>query len=501
VDPAFELPDLRAVVPTVVPLSDRHLRAEYFDTPHLGLWARGITFRHRTGEGAGAGAWTVKLPAGGTGPTLDRTELTWSGSRGEMPSGATALLRGIVRHSPLRPIAELDTTRRRLALYDSAGTFFGELDDDVVAVVDSSGSRPAAGFRQLELELAPGGGMSAVPVFRILGRAGAVPDNRAKLARALGLAPAGSKGPGAGRRRRSSAGDVVRARITAGVDELLDHDYRMRTDLADPPVRSIHQARVAARRLRSDLKMLAPLLDPTWVGPVRDELRGLGEVLGKIRDADVLADHLRADSGDPSVVALGRRELLSILEGRRREDCLELAAVLAGERYLVLLDQLEAAARLPPFVPRPPARRGTGRAPSDVDRAARVLPRMVRRRWRALRRTVQSAGPHPTDRELHRIRIRSKELRYAAETSIPVVGKPARRLAAAAEQVQTVLGDHHDAVCAEAWLEAQALGGTPVVAYAAGRLAAEQARVQRKLRRRWRSAWRQLDEERLRRWF
>ena len=40
-------------------------------------------------------------------------------------------------------------------------------------------------------------------------------------------------------------------------------------------------------------------------------------------------------------------------------------------------------------------------------------------------------------------------MRYAAEALVPLVGKPAARMVAAHEQIQTVLGDHHDATEAQ----------------------------------------------------
>jgi hypothetical protein len=43
--------------------------------------------------------------------------------------------------------------------------------------------------------------------------------------------------------------------------------------------------------------------------------------------------------------------------------------------------------------------------------------------------------------------------------------------------------------------------GPLAASYAAGRLAAERTRLQHHLRRRWRSAWQQLDQKRFRNWF
>jgi CHAD domain-containing protein len=111
---------------------------------------------------------------------------------------------------------------------------------------------------------------------------------------------------------------------------------------------------------------------------------------------------------------------------------------------------------------------------------------------------VRDAGRHPSDAQLHRVRIRAKEVRYASEASATLMGKPARQLARAAERLQGLLGDHHDAVAAEEWLRDE--GSSPAVAFIAGRLSEQEHRRQRELREQWPKAWRQLDRPRLRRW-
>ncbi|XTR52430.1 CHAD domain-containing protein [Pseudarthrobacter sp. So.54] len=50
------------------------------------------------------------------------------------------------------------------------------------------------------------------------------------------------------------------------------------------------------------------------------------------------------------------------------------------------------------------------------------------------------------DLELHEVRKRAKRLRYAAEASAPVFGKRATAQARAAEEIQEILGEHHDSV-------------------------------------------------------
>ncbi|MGA3146341.1 MAG: CYTH and CHAD domain-containing protein [Acidimicrobiales bacterium] len=490
VDLDFVLPDLTEDVGTPGPPMERAMRTAYFDTAEFRLWRRGMTLRHRAGEEPGAGTWTAKVPAPSEGPTLDRTELSWAGPREALPEEAIGLFLGITRSSPLHQIVELVTTRRRFLLAGSAGVPGGELDDDTVTV--SGGNRDGVCFRQIEVEFGPGGDVLGGRVVNRLLAAGARPGGEQKLAKAVDL-PARSR-QGARIHKGSRMADVAAASIAAALDRLLDNDYLLRLDPSNPSVEGIHQARVATRRLRSELKLIGSVLDPVWVAQVRAELRWLGRRLGTVRDADVLAVVLSGAGDGSPFDAGGRRELRSAADAERRGHCRDLSDALSSDRYLELLDRLDAAAELPPFAG---GRRGK-RASSP---AGRVLPKLVRYRWRSLRRAVRRGGRHPSDAELHGMRIRAKELRYAAETAAPVVGKAARRTATAAEEAQNVLGRHHDAVSAEAWLRNQAAKGTPAGSYSAGRLAAEQARSQRRLRRRWRPVWRRLDQKNLRRWF
>jgi len=475
------LPDLRDLVGRTERLPQRLFSTVYFDTSDQRLWERGLTLRYRAEGREDEGRWTLKLPSPRRGSVLERTEVTWSGSRDTMPTGVSELTRGVTRRELLREIVELETVRQRLTLRDDHDEALGEIDDDVVRSLN--GPRQGERFRQVELELA---GDEHAVAGRVMERfasvrmsAGAAP----KLAVALGLSQPdrGSSlrlGPG------SALRDVLRAALWNGLDQLLTHDWRLR--FAAPAVahEDIHQARVAARRLRSNLKTLQPMLDPVWARHVRADLEWIGSALGDVRDADVLADHLPAASG----------ELQEDLSRDRALAVQRLMPVLASDRYLALLDRLHAATVNPPVLP-----------DDDVDWSASgsgkdQLTDLVETEWRALRHRVRASGAHPSDRQLHRIRIGAKRLRYAAELADPVIGKSARRLAQAAEEVQTVLGEHHDAVAAEAWLRAQvfsrqgeaSLHVSVADAFAAGCLVAAERQTQEELRRSWGHSWKAL---------
>jgi CHAD domain-containing protein len=285
----------------------------------------------------------------------------------------------------------------------------------------------------------------------------------------------------------ATAGGVVRRAIAASVVRLTRHDAVMRLD-TDPE--GVHQARVATRRLRSDLRTFRPLLDREWASVLRDELDWLAGALGVVRDGDVMLERMRTRAAQlPGVDARGAAPVVATLEAERVEARAVLLETLQGERYFALLDRLVAAANAPALL-------------LETDRpAATVLPRLVRRPWRRLARRVKALGDPPADEELHAIRIEAKRVRYAAEAAAPVFGRQARAFARAAAALQEVLGDLNDAVVAERWLRGWAdESRSSPTAFAAGELATLERATAQENRARWRGAWKELSSPRLRTW-
>ncbi len=78
---------------------------------------------------------------------------------------------------------------------------------------------------------------------------------------------------------------------------------------------------------------------------------------------------------------------------------------------------------------------------------------MLHRAWHDLRGAARAARKEKSDVNLHKLRIRLKDLRYGCETVALVEGGPAKRTARAAEALQSKLGDLHDACFSIAWFE------------------------------------------------
>jgi CHAD domain-containing protein len=470
-----DLPDLRKVVGASVRQPDESLRAVYFDTSDMRLWDRGITLRHRTGEGTPQ--WTLKLPRPSSGDALVRTELNWAGDDERIPEAALDVLCGIVRRAPLHKVAELDTERIRFLL-EAHGVVWAELTSDVVTVV--GGRRDGRRFRQLEIERVSGDSDRDVEtnaVVKALQRAGARLDPHPKLEEALGRRrPTREVG------HKSSTEEVARQAISTGLARLLDHDWRIRVAGNDVVPEDVHQARVATRRLRSDLGTLKQLLDPLWVRHVRGDLRSVGASLGAVRDVDVLMVTLSEAGADDRLTQMLRHERASAVE--------TLLEVMKGSRYLDLLDRLQAAVAGPPIADRRLAAR----------KARRALPGLVNRRRKRLRRDVRSGGRRLGEAQLHQVRKRSKQLRYSSELAAPVIGKAAKRTAKESESLQTLLGEYHDAVVAGQWLRRvgnrPGTDGTRDVAS----LLRHENQIRNRLGHKWRSHYRRLVEPAGRAW-
>jgi CHAD domain-containing protein len=489
--PAFHLPDLAGVIEgvNVGPSETVRLETVYYDTPDLRLARWGVSLRHRAGEG-----WTLKLAAPPSAPgkptaVLERAELTFEGRSRKPPDAALDVVRAYVRRAELVPVARLSTVRHRVRLVDATGARVAEVVDDEVSVRD--GRRVAARFREIEVEVASQNGADSTDgiitplVTKLRGAGAGAPDPTPKHIRALG--PRAMEPPEVAPqplRPNAPAKDVIRNALAESVASLLHNDPLVRTG-RDPE--AVHQARVATRKLRSNLRTFGPLLDVEWTEPLRSELGWLALSLGAVRDREVLLGRLQERA--KSLPANDSRSAASLLQLLATEiDGLrnQLAVDLDSQRYVDLLENLVAAAHSPGTLP-------------DADQpASTLLPALATTPWRRLRSAVRQLAETPTDPELHRIRILAKRARYAAEAVAPVAGPGADAFAKAAAKLQTVLGEHQDSVTAQAWLRAAKVTGRR--AFVAGELIALEGIAAAAARARWKKAWNSLDRKRLRDW-
>ncbi|GAA0609822.1 CYTH and CHAD domain-containing protein [Kutzneria viridogrisea] len=463
----YEMP--KAAELPQVPGTVRHgpdalvLDAIYHDTTDLRLARAGITLRRRTG-GEDAG-WHLKLGV----DTEHRTELR-EPLRKKLPESLAEAVRGYTRGAALAPVAHIRTHRQRWTLSRKSGRALAEVVVDDVSAQTLGESATLMAWREVEVELLGGDPGLLDRIGSALAEAGIERSSApAKLTRVLG-----DRLPTRVTRKPKTAGEVVLAYLRAQVATIAAQDVRVRLAEED----SVHQLRVATRRARSALQAFRKVV-PGQRALIR-ELRWLGAVLGESRDREVLLERFTEQ-----VSALPDELVLGGVRGRLTEHFTSRPPELAGDRYFALrdaLDRLVADPPTPPLAGRP---------------AAKVLIPLVRKAWRRVERARRGG-----DKSLHDVRKAAKRFRYAAETVVPAVGKPAEKSVRRAKSVQKLLGEHQDTVAARGELRAlgvQAhLGGDNGFTY--GLLHAAEAQRAEQVEAEFPAVWRKAAKPKRLRW-
>jgi CHAD domain-containing protein len=425
VSPSF---DGLSAVSRVERSPSHQLDAVYFDTPNRDLAAHKVTLRRRTG-GPDAG-WHLKLPAGPDARTEVREPLGHAADD-DVPDALRDIVLAIVRDRPLAPVARISTGRTVDVLRAADGTALAEFSDDqVTAQAGTDG--PQQQWREWELELTEAGNRDLLERLsnRLLD-AGAVPAGHgSKLARVLASASDADAA--------EPPDDPIHRAVAEQVDELLVWDRAVRVDAYD----SVHQMRVTTRKIRSLLQSSEEafgISDDAWI---LDELRQLAAVLGVARDAEVLAEkYEKALDELPAELVRGpvRERLVDGAKKRYASGHRRSLIAMRSQRYFRLLDALEALVAIAP-------------APIQPGEAARG-PVTIESAYKKIRNAAKAAGEAEEaehDEALHRIRKRAKRLRYTAAAT------GADEVAAGAKSVQSLLGDHQDAVVSRAHLSKEA---------------------------------------------
>jgi CHAD domain-containing protein len=291
------------------------------------------------------------------------------------------------------------------------------------------------------------------------------------------------------------AGVAVREAVAAALRRLIEHEPDARAGGDE----GVHQMRVATRRLRSDLRTFRDLVEDAWARPLRAELKWLADLLGAVRDLDVLLARLKAEA--EGARPKHRAALVPVweeLEARRDDARRALMAALDGARYRGLRDAMAEGARAPALTP------------AALGPCAVVLPALVKSTWKALAEAGRRLRRDDPDEALHEVRIRAKRARYAAEAVAGSLGDDAgaqaAKFARAASRLQEILGEHQDAVIARA-VASGAAGDrvrerdrVPGLKGAVAEIVRAQDRAARAARRAFRAAWHDLDRKKRRAW-
>src|SRR3954462_46182 len=497
VHPGFRLPELTGERTGVLRVSDpveQALRAVYWDTADLRLAREGITLRHRSGEGPGDG-WHLKLPVRDAAAVDNgvgvREEIHDGSPDRRVPADLLDLVAVHVRSAVVGPVATLCTARTVHQLCGVDDQPLAELTDDAVSVL--SQGHVVARFRELEVEDRGGGLRVIKEVSRVLRAGGAVAGEFVpKVVRALG--PQATAAPDPPPAAAVTPDDTTRTVLQSVLRRYVRNFMRRDIDARRGADDAVHQMRVAARRLRSALKTFRPILDGAWASGLRAELAWVADELGVARDAEVMLVRLHHElAALPEDLVIGpvRSRIDAAVGGDLDRGTAATAELLRSDRYMALADRLVSAAWDPMT---------TAAAES---RAADVVPALLLDVWRRLDRRARRLTRNDAhdDREWNKARNAPKQARYAFDAVTPLFGGRARRLAAAAETVQELLGEHQDAVVTAEVIRKLATGPRGgAVSFTLGLLYARQLETIERTRIVFPGLWKPMARVKRRRW-
>lgn len=399
------------------PLPPRLFTSTYFDTVDFRLARLGVTLRRRTEQKRVV--WQLKLPRQDA-----RLELEMPSGRSTPPAPLEDLLFGLLRREPLTAIAKLRTRR--------TGTRIQPLDRPIADVVIDrvrilNARRVVGHLSEIEVELRSGKEKEFAAIVTALREAGAYDgDSRPKVFQALNLDVSSPCLP-----ESAPFSERLKTILQKQLRDILLHDPGTRFG-KDPE--ELHQMRVGIRRFRALLRASRVLLEPEWYASLQEELRWLGAMLGTVRDQDVLIEQLYTEAHAlPPAERKTFERLLTTFETHRAQARGQLLDTLRSDRYLDLLSRLELAAQ----------------APALRDAPESSLMHLAAQEFKELVKAGKRGTADPSDHELHRLRIRTKRTRYAAELAIETMGKSAIRFVRQTKRNQDILGEHQDAIVTE----------------------------------------------------
>lgn len=441
----------------------KKLVSVYFDTPNWDLKQRKIALRIRK-SGRSAPIMTLKYPLKSVGGSFARGEIEVRSVKLEpdlalFDADIAATLREIIGDAPLE--AKYETRVARTARLISRGTAQIEVAFDDGAIRAGARETP---LREVELEL-----KSGLPQD-FYDFAASVAENLplridlvSKAERAgyfcLGGAPKPVKAKAADIPAEVNLDEAIARVMLGAIDHYLGNWASLRQ--SDAP-ESIHQMRVALRRLRAALGMFKRVIPCPEFDFFREEAKILASALGPARDSDALRELIE---DGPMAHFADKKDfapLLAALEARRVAAYQDARALTESARPTVFALKLSA------FV----ARRGWRNAVTGLDLAtltepapvfaAQALDRLYRRVLKRGKKLVELP-----DEERHEVRIALKNLRYAGEFFAGCFGDTGdvAPFLRAAGSLQGLLGAHNDAASADAFLSEQK---NPEAAHGAG---------------------------------
>lgn len=426
----------------------RQLDATYFDTPDHALRRAGYGLRVRDGEGGRK--QTLKSASAGGVFSRGEWETRVDGPEPDRDALALTPAAAMLEDRPLAPVFTTHVERVVRLIQVGEAAIETALDRGELSAADRR-----AAVCELELELKAGPPRALFDLARTL--AARVPLRLSLVSKAErgydlaagedGLPPrrhAADLLPGA------TVGEALQALGRADLGHLCAALEALRER---PEAEAVHQARVATRRLRALLKIFKPLAKDDAARRLDEELSWLAGEFDNARDLDVFVGEVWRDAA-PGAAFTGKDAFERGLQAVHANAYLRMEAALESPRARAVL--LEAAAWLEAGDWATDPALARIRDASAKAYAAEVLD--------ARRKAVKKRAKRFDELDAHarhRLRLKGKTLRYAAEDLAPLFpdhAERAERFIKAAKAAQDTLGALNDRSVREGLVDLAAHG-------------------------------------------
>lgn len=420
------------------------LDSVYFDSEDRFLRDHGLTLRVR--QEGGKRVQTIKSADPGAG-LFERSEWEQTIEDGQPDiSGVkdTALgqfLTDEVRKE-LKPVFETRIERTAYRLSGNGADIILAIDEGQILAPDSS--QPVS---EIELELKQGNPADLFKIARdILDIVPAHLEFRSKPERGYGLVekttvgaetaydPELAPGISAGR-AFTLVGRACLRHLVANVPAMIGRDGN-----------SLHQMRVALRRLRAAISLFSAITADDRVEAIKTELRWLAQELGPARDLDTLISEVikplqKQHAREPGLASISNMFARKRLKRYRQAQ----EAVQSARFRSLVLDTVEWVEAGPWTISEDPLKRAYREMPIEIYAAEQLSLR--RRRIRRRGRRIDELDPQ----QLHRLRIQVKKARYAADFFSSIYAgkksaKQCKKIKSSLMQLQNSLGRLNDIV-------------------------------------------------------
>jgi len=203
-------------------------------------------------------------------------------------------------------------------------------------------------------------------------------------------------------------------------------------------IESVHQMRVASRKMRSLFNMIGDHYKPKIVEKYSHGLRNIGNALGQIRDLDVLIEDMQAFQAtldaDTQVIL---DQVIKKLDKKRRKNRIELNTMFDSSTYRKFIDRFTDFTQT--------QKKGVllvsdKSAPYQV---RHLLPILLHKRLASVR-AYETVLEGAEDEVLHALRVEFKQLRYALEFFKSVLGTSGEHFIKEVKAMQNLLGRIND---------------------------------------------------------